>query len=230
MEKYVDGIKYESISMRHDIIGWKLISNWSNGKSAIHIPDNIDGIPIIAIEKGAFTLHSKLQHIEIPDSVEIVHNEAFRRCRLLETVKFYECTLPSKREVISFYAHVFEGCHKLKFVSCEKPCHLNGIGVFSDCFELCQIGNDNKIFGSVYANCFRNCIQLKNLHIVGHHSKLWTNGFYGCTNLNTIRVDCIAVQAPKSILNLLSKKRIICSSKCNLTELAYCGANIEIVS
>ena len=229
MEKTIDGLKYEAIVIRSDIVGWRLKSNWNNKNNEIRIPDNINGTPIKIISASAFSMNPFLHHIEIPDSVELIEEKAFYLCNNLKTVTLYKSSHPNPHEIVSIYTGAFESCRNLKSFVSEKACLLNGPDVFRDCFELSQVGHNNKIFGSIYSNCFRNCLGLKELHIISNNCRLWTNCFYGCTNLGKIRFDCEWLTAPKAILNILSKKHIICKKSSPLAEMAYSGSNVEVI-
>lgn len=72
------------------------------------IPKEIDGLPVVSVQKHAFAA-TDIVVAEVPENVETIGDEAFGICEELETIK-----LP--KSLKSLGRGVFKGCNKLKRV------------------------------------------------------------------------------------------------------------------
>ena len=68
--------------------GYKLVSCGAkyNNEAIIEIPRQHEGVDVVAIGNGAFSGFSKLQTIEIPDTVTEIDKRAFENCSSLNNV------------------------------------------------------------------------------------------------------------------------------------------------
>ena len=78
----------------------------------LFIPSRIDGIPITSIGKKSFWRNRYIQHVILPDTIELVGEWAFSDCLLL-----HKLTIPKKE--ISFGNHVFQKSKGIEEISFE---------------------------------------------------------------------------------------------------------------
>lgn len=82
------------------------------------IPETLDGYPVVSIGWGAFGTMRSLQHVEIPDSVTFVSDEAFLNCTALKSVRIGS-------GVRELNGNPFDGCTALRhIVLAENHPHL----------------------------------------------------------------------------------------------------------
>ena len=228
MEKVINGILYSSIDFAGSPTYFAVKSCFKND-AVVHIESEIDGCPIQIIDERAFFKNNVLEEIEIPDTVYRINIQAFWGCSLLKTVKVYKSNLEVKMSSISIGSEAFCNCRSLNSIETDKLIQLNGQMIFHNCFELENLNKDNVLVGSIYSMDFYNCIALNKLKVIGQRCRLWTDCFKATDNLETIIFDCRHVQAPKSVMRLLKKRKILCSSSCNLADLIYSGANVQFI-
>ena len=56
-------------------------------EGAMAIPDHINGLPVVEIGERAFTGCEKINSVALPDTVEVVGEEAFGKCSGLEELR-----------------------------------------------------------------------------------------------------------------------------------------------
>lgn len=98
----------------------------------IIIPNEIEGIPVTAIEKEAFKFCKKLTSVSIPNSITSIGNYAFYVCSSLTSL-----TIPDS--VIYINDHAFESCSKLKSVKLSENIKSINRFSFSSCESLTSI-------------------------------------------------------------------------------------------
>lgn len=108
MEQYVlpEGI----FSCRRQKNGCFHIIDYDGDAKILFIPEHIEGVPVISIEKKAFWRNRNLQHVILPDTIEQIGEWAFSDCAALRKV-----TIP-RREII-FGNHVFLKTARLREIS-----------------------------------------------------------------------------------------------------------------
>ena len=111
--------------------GWT-VSSYSGDKINLEIPAEINDIPVTQLGAELFMNNSKLESIQIPDSVTTIGKNAFLGCTALKEVK-----IPEQVKTIP------EGCFRycLSLENVELPYILTTIGkdAFSDCLALREI-------------------------------------------------------------------------------------------
>lgn len=228
MIKIINGIEYTSIDIGGKPSNYIVSKNLSSREKFVHIEHEIDGVPVLSIKDNAFMKCIWLNEVELPDSLFRIGRAAFYNCAFLMKVRFYKTSAENSESSISIGQEAFSGCISLTEIDTMKPLHLNGQMIFHNCIALQKLNNGNVLVGGVYALDFYNCKSLKHIYIKGSRCRLWTDCFKDAVELCDIRFDCNYVQAPKTVLKQIAKKKIHCNSKCNLTELAYTGTNIYI--
>ncbi len=137
-----------------------IIEGYSGDPSALTVPAKIEGKPVVAIGKNAFTGHRRLRSVELADSIRTVDEAAFADCKNLKEVEapgvthveieaFQGCamlkkiTLSDKLAVIADRA--FQGCARLQ--SLKAPASLAEIGTdaLSGCENLALDVSENQM-------------------------------------------------------------------------------------
>ena len=134
---------------------------------------------ITSIGDCAFTLFSKLIHVDIADSVISIGDRAFSYCSSLTDIKI-------PQSVTYIGGVVFRECTNLSSITLSN--NITSIGPFA--FEKCTNLTSITIPGSVTAigpNAFEDCTNLTSITIPGSVISISWNVFDGCTSLNDIR-------------------------------------------
>ena len=134
---------------------------------------------ITSIGDCAFTLFSKLIHVDIADSVISIGDRAFSYCSSLTDIKI-------PQSVTYIGGVVFRECTNLSSITLSN--NITSIGPFA--FEKCTKLTSITIPGSVTAigpNAFEDCTNLTSITIPGSVISISWNVFDGCTSLNDIR-------------------------------------------
>lgn len=140
------------------------------------------------IPAGAFAMCTSLKSVTVPESVEIIGEEAFVGCAF-ETI-----ALPPSLNIISRYA--FYDCQSLKKIeykgdnlkfikdgSFYRCTALESINIESDVLE--EIGSGE--FGLSSLGAFENCSSLKWVNLSSANI-IWHKAFKGCKELKTVTI------------------------------------------
>ncbi len=145
---------------------------------ALVIPDEIAGMPVVAIGDQAFLDQTTIASIAIPSSVTTIGNYAFKQCTALE-----EVTIPSS--VTYFGTDVFNGCTGMVTANIDCPTipvsFLNG----KTSLQTVVIGPH---VGTIGATAFRNCTGLSSVSIADGVTIIGNSAFNGCTALTSIAI------------------------------------------
>lgn len=134
---------------------------------------------VTSIGNSAFTLFSKLIHVDIADSVISIGDRAFSYCSSLTDIKI-------PQSVTYIGGVVFRECTNLSSITLSN--NITSIGPFA--FEKCTNLTSITIPGSVTAigpNAFEDCTNLTSITIPSSVISISRNVFDGCTSLNDIR-------------------------------------------
>ena len=148
---------------------------------------------ITSIGDCAFTLFSKLIHVDIADSVISIGDRAFSYCSSLTDIKI-------PQSVTYIGGVVFRECTNLSSITLSN--NITSIGPFA--FEKCTNLTSITIPGSVTAigpNAFEDCTNLTSITIPGSVISISWNVFDGCTSLNDIRYSGTS----ESVISALSQ-------------------------
>ena len=128
------------------------INAYTGGDTAVVIPEEIEGLPVTSIGKGAFKSNRDLLSVEFPSTLVHIEDEAFEFCSDLEMV----FTIPNTMEKIDDYAfygtgltgviiegktklarNAFYNCDSLEFVYIREGVRPTlGRRLFSSCDNL----------------------------------------------------------------------------------------------
>ena len=167
------------------------------------IPEEIEGSTVTEIGKYAFSYCSKLNSIDIPESVLNIGDWAFERCSSLRSIEipasmaeigdciFYYCSslrsIEMPESVTLIGASAFFGCSSLR--SIEIPEGVTDIG--SDAFHGCSSLSSIEIPEGVtnIANfSFAACVSLSSINIPESVTDIGACAFYECSSLRNIEI------------------------------------------
>ncbi len=137
------------------------IDKYVGHSKVVFVPESIDGYPVTVIGKSAFyggvARYLRINTIVIPESVKVIEDYAFTRCRDLEIV-----LLPNSLTQIGLYA--FGECSKLESVNLNEKITTIPYGAFYGCKKLSNVSGTE---GVEYVNesAFHDCISLTNINL-----------------------------------------------------------------
>ena len=221
-----DGIEYEERLGR-----WVAVKNVSNfGVSEIRIPPEIGNKRVIAIADHVFADNEDLEVITIPQWVTEIGNYAFAGCKNLRCVKEIECKYRSEKG-LQLNKCAFQDCRSLTEILLSSWIVLHGEKIFQRCHKLERIGitGENKVYGSIPNQCFQACISLEHLTIEKPTCIIQNNAFNWCSSLKTITFFSHNVMCEdEDTWDSLYRSKLRCLPNCNLVDLGYEGAEIEV--
>ena len=126
--KVIDGVRYYINYSDHYVT----VSGYEEIPTKVEIVSEVEGIPVTAVESGAFDGCQTLETIKIPDTVTYIGSYCFADCTSLSSVQ-----LSSSLESIE--EKTFSGCYSLQEIyipnSVDKICYK----AFENCTELTAI-------------------------------------------------------------------------------------------
>ena len=123
------------------------------GAKSIVVPDIINGLPVVSIEKKAF-MGVDAQSIVLPDSIVSIRDSAFAGCKNLTQISLPEglmelgdrcfsdsgiTSLTVPGEVKFFGSEVFSYCRRLETVVFNNEMHAMGQWMFKECTSLRKV-------------------------------------------------------------------------------------------
>lgn len=99
------------------------------GSSVLEIPDTVDGETVTALADGCFQEYSPLETVILPDTLEVIGNQAFLGCENLRGIKLTE-------NVEAIGHEAFYNCPSLEAIYIPGSVDTVGTNAFSACFNL----------------------------------------------------------------------------------------------
>jgi len=131
--------------------------------------------------ESAFRGCSKLQHIEIPDSVIKIGKTAFCRCNSLQSIE-----IPNS--VINIDALAFSQCTSLQSIVMYNSVLSIGHHAFLNCKSLHHIELPNSLT-SIREAAFARCESLSSVTIPNSVTYIGNRAFLGCSNLKSALIS-----------------------------------------
>lgn len=199
-----------------DLSGYSTYEKWAYGEgdgyvyiggyedeaaTELTIPEEIDGVPVKAIEPEAFKDITALKKIQIPNTVEYIGESAFSGCTGLEEVNiptavtrigekaFFQCssmgniTLPEGLKLIGEYA--FSECNSLTEITIPSSVELSeNVGAFSfaKCDKLQTVTLEAGV-EYISEGMFKDCAALSSVTIPDSVTRILDSAFAGCSGL-----------------------------------------------
>ena len=103
--------------------GARIIGCDEKFEGSMEIPSRLDGVPVVEIGKEAFSKRHSLKSVAIPDSVEVVDEDAFFGCHGLKELRL-------GRGIKKIGKDAFSWCDSLKSVVIPGSVKVVGEGAF----------------------------------------------------------------------------------------------------
>lgn len=162
------------------------VSKDSSGKEVVDYPwwnkpytSVVFGEGISAIGANAFAYSSKLEKIDIPESVVILGKGAFYGCSALESAEVKAATDISEE--------MFAECAALKSVILSGSPETIGNKAFYNCTSLSEINIPEGVT-MISDDAFSHCTGLEKAVISDSVKTISKYSFYGCENLKTLEL------------------------------------------
>ena len=178
LEKPEDALKY--LKWKNTKKGVRITGCNIAFEGTMTIPSRINGIAVVEIGEGAFYHCRSIKSVEIPDSVEVVGEEAFAYCSGLE-----ELRLGAGIKKIEDWA--FWRCRSLKRVEIPGSVESVGEGAFCKCSELEELHLRAGI-KKIEDSAFDSCESLKSVEIPDTVESVGEGAFAHCFGLEELRL------------------------------------------
>lgn len=130
------------------------ITGYTGEEKNIEIPESIDGFIVQKIANGAFQ-DTDIESVKIPDSVEVLGDDAFKRCKALKTIDL--------GHVKTIGGSTFSECHSLKeLIFPEGLTSIGGWGA-NNCTALVRIVLPDSLT-TISRNAFSGCTNLESIN------------------------------------------------------------------
>ena len=183
------------------------ITGYTGNEASVVIPNEIEGKPVTAIGKAAFSHNNTLTSVAIPDSVTSIGVKAFYNCKSLGSVTFAEGSRLSSIGDSAFYLtwsltsiEIPDGVTGIgKFAFYESgleniniPAGVTTIGqeAFEDCFNLSGVTfeKDSKLT-EIESGTFFGCVNLTSIEIPAGVTSIGIMAFYSCSDLTSVTFE-----------------------------------------
>lgn len=98
----------------------------------VRVPDRIEALPVIALEKRAFYEKKSLNRVYLPSTITRMGEYAFSECRAL-------CEIEIPASLVKISRHAFYNCRRLERVTLWDTVKDIEDGAFKNCYELREI-------------------------------------------------------------------------------------------
>ncbi|KAK8898234.1 hypothetical protein M9Y10_000512 [Tritrichomonas musculus] len=138
-----------------------------------------------------------IQHLKIPDSIEIIESHAFAVCESIQRVEF---SLNSKLLSINDFAFYNSSIQRIKI---PKNVTRIGISAFSSCMKLKQIEFSPDSNLQIIDHFAFSFSAIESIVIPSNITKIHDSSFYSCNNLKLIEFDTDII-SPTEFLSVFS--------------------------
>lgn len=148
-DQYDSSIEFDEENLNYESFlysvkdGEVYITSCTSGKTSISVPAEIDGMPVVAIYKGAF-FQNIASSVILPDTLRTIDELAFYMCTSLKSI-----TIPDG--VTEIGANAFLDCSSLETVVIPGTCQTIGEDAFTGCHSLIDISVSNAE-GGIYTS------------------------------------------------------------------------------
>ncbi len=156
------------------------IVEYVGAQAHVVVPEQIDGVPVVAIGVRAFMDNLDVESIVIPDTVVVIGGGAFAGCRNLTSV-----TLPES--ITEIGARAFAGCESLVEVALPPGLFMLGPGAFWGCTSLESIVIPDGV-SFLGTGTFAGCSSLVSVTLTDNLWWLADAAFAGCQSLAAITI------------------------------------------
>ena len=209
--KTYDGFRYQY----NEEYGWIEITKYKGKAQKLVIPDEIEGIPVVAIGKYAFWGNKFIKKAVIPDRVKYIDECTFVECKKLKSV-----IMP--KEILKWRESTFNGCSSLKTVKLPENITAIPQGTFAN--TGLKSFHVPKQVQKMEDSVFSGCQQLKNVTF-DKNAKLEFIGWQAfdyCTAMEEIKLPASVVELGQEVFqDCLSLKKVTFAKNSKLKILGY---------
>ena len=158
--------------------------------------------PEVEVIPDNFAKQSKIQEVNIPNSVKSIGNNAFALCDLMENATI-------GTSVTKIGNSAFEGCSRLTHIAIPNSMTTMGDNVFSGCSSLASATLGSSI-ASIGNQAFYGCSNLQNMEIPESVTIIGDGAFQNCSLLGNILISNSVTSIGNSAFqNCVSLKNIV---------------------
>lgn len=216
-----------------------MLADFDAGTKAVNpvIPEQIDGLPVVAIGPRAFQNETRVTNVNIPGTVTEIGSYAFKGCTKLWNITmgdqvtaiggeaFKDCgslvefILPAG--VTEVRGNTFQNCVKLKNVALHDQVTAIHAYAFSGCSALQEIMLPAGIT-EIRANTFEYCDALRSIVIPHGVTRIAAHAFHGCSSLKTVEVPQTVCEIRSSAFRECEQLLVITIPQdCTVNERAF---------
>ena len=166
-----------------------MITGYSGDDEVLYVPNKIQGYNVTAIGEDAFYNCSKLESIEIPNSVKTIGDNAFYNCSNLKSI-----TIPNGVKTIRY--ETFKNCSNLESIEIPNSVTTIEHRAFYNCSNLKSITIPNGVT-TINEYIFYNCSSLESVTIPNSVTEIRSGVFSYCSSLESIEI-------PNSVIHIYS--------------------------
>ena len=201
---YSVGLKY---ILNEDKVSWSVAGIGTFSGTELVIPETYQNLPVINISASAFSGHSMLTSITIPESIVTIEKYAFNGCTAaiiwggnpqIKSIGLYAFsgyegnTITLPQSVINIDGVAFYGCY---MTSITLPDSVTSIGsqAFERCGSLTSITIPDSVI-SIGSSAFNSCVSLRSLTIGEGVTDIGTSAFKNCSALEVINFNAVSAK------------------------------------
>ena len=209
--KTYDGFRYQY----NEEYGGIEITQYKGKAQKLVIPDEIEGIQVVAIGHIAFWENKFIKKVVIPDSVKYIDDDAFSNCKKLKSV-----IMP--KEILKWGEFTFSGCSSLKVVKLPENITVIPESTFAN--TGLKSFHVPKQVRRMEDSVFSGCQQLKNVTF-DKNAKLEFIGWQAfdyCTAMEEIKLPVSVVELGQEVFqDCFSLKKVTFAKNSKLKILGY---------
>lgn len=209
------------------------ITSYSGSNSELSIPSSLDGYTVTSIGYKAFSYKSKIETLELPNTIKNIGDQAFYLCKNMKSI-----TIPETVNYIGGSA--FYSCRSLVSVVIPKSVKDINYSTFYECKDLKSI----QILGNIETigdQAFNYCESLTSIELPESVNDIKEGAFMFCKSLSSIIVDkenefytdgnsnCVIEKSSNELI-FGGNKTIIPDYVTSIASYAFYGSDISSVS
>ncbi|MBQ3502685.1 MAG: leucine-rich repeat domain-containing protein, partial [Clostridia bacterium] len=237
-------LSYSWFSLNPDGQSYRVVAGDGTLSGYISIPSTYNGLPVTAIDNGAFILQTGITHVSIPESVTSIGDSAFYNCGLkgvylptglteIGDKAFNACNslvkinLPNKLTYIGSSA--FANCSALTSVVLPASLEHLGSKAFTSCGALITADLSAVSLTTIPYEAFSYCYTLANVKLSDTITIIDANAFNGCQALVNINLGKIRTIGDNAFYSATNLANIDLSSLESVGQYAFSG-NTKLTS
>lgn len=166
-----------------------------------------DKIISLSIEEGIYSIGSRaflnltqLKTVTLPESTQVIYDDAFSGCISLEQIQ-----LPKN---IYFLGAAFANCRNLKSVTLPDILETLSVCTFLNCTALKEV-HLPKNLKNIGTQAFRNCVNLESVILPESLETIDVYAFLGCSGLQSITIpSSVTTLSEGTFLGCISLRRV----------------------